>query len=142
MAAMRDFAQVNDFPFPYVLDEDAGDRAGLMARSARRTFFGFDRDMGLQYRGRLDASKTPPPPPPPPPSLAPDARRELLEAMRQVARTGQGPQEQVPRHWAARSKWREAAVGRGSSPEKRRLESGRSGGPATAAGLDRTPGAW
>jgi len=98
MAAMRDFAQVNDFPFPYVLDETQ-EIARAYGAVCTPDFFGFDRDMGLQYRGRLDASKT---------SLAPDARRELLEAMRQVARTGQGPQEQVP-SMGCSIKWREAA---------------------------------
>jgi hypothetical protein len=42
----------------------------------------------LQYRGRLDASGRHPAPP--------DARRELYEAMRLIAETGQGPREQVP----------------------------------------------
>jgi len=50
-------------------------------------FFGFDAGFGLQYRGRLDASGSRPAPP--------DARRELYEAMRQVAETGHGPAEQV-----------------------------------------------
>jgi hypothetical protein len=50
-------------------------------------FFGYDRDLGLQYRGRLDASKTSP---------VPDARRELYEAMTQVAETGRGPEHQTP----------------------------------------------
>jgi hypothetical protein len=50
-------------------------------------FFGFDADLGLQYRGRLDESKTTP---------VPNARRELYEAMMQVAKTGHGPREQTP----------------------------------------------
>ncbi len=49
-------------------------------------FFGYNADLGLQYRGRLDASRT---------TLVPDARRELVEAMRLVARTGHGPAEQL-----------------------------------------------
>ena len=51
-------------------------------------FFGFDAGLGLQYRGRLDASGKNPGPE--------DARRELFEAMRQVAETGHGPAEQTP----------------------------------------------
>jgi len=51
-------------------------------------FFGFNRDLALQYRGRLDESGAQP--------AAPDARRELFEAMKQVAETGQGPAEQTP----------------------------------------------
>ena len=51
-------------------------------------FFGFDAGLGLQYRGRLDASKK---------ETAPaDARRDLFEAMVEVARTGNGPREQIP----------------------------------------------
>jgi hypothetical protein len=42
--------------------------------------------MELQYRGRLDASRTAP---------VPNARRELFEAMSVIARTGQGPKEQI-----------------------------------------------
>ena len=44
-------------------------------------FFGFNADMQLQYGGRLDASRT---------TLVPDARRELFEAMSQIAKTKHG----------------------------------------------------
>ena len=50
-------------------------------------FFGFDRDRVLQYRGRLDASDRHP--------AAPDAKRELYEAMKQVVETGRAPDEQT-----------------------------------------------
>jgi hypothetical protein len=49
--------------------------------------FGFNANDELQYRGRLDASRTTP---------VADARRELFEAMKQVAETGHGPAEQMP----------------------------------------------
>ncbi len=49
-------------------------------------FFGCDADLGLQYRGRLDESRAQP---------VPGARRELFEAMLGVARTGNGPKEQI-----------------------------------------------
>ncbi len=45
-------------------------------------FFGFDADLELQYRGRLDASRT---------TLVPDARRELFEAMCQTAKMATWP---------------------------------------------------
>jgi hypothetical protein len=48
-------------------------------------FLRFNADMELQYRCRLDASRT---------MLVPDARRELFEAMCQIAETGKGPAEQ------------------------------------------------
>jgi len=50
-------------------------------------FFGFNAQDELQYRGRLNASRMQP---------TPNARRELFEAMKQVAETGGGPQEQLP----------------------------------------------
>jgi hypothetical protein len=50
-------------------------------------FFGFNAQDELQYRGRLDASRMTP---------IPNARRDLFEAMKQVAETGHGPQEQFP----------------------------------------------
>ena len=61
-------------------------------------FFGFDADLGLQYRGRLDASRV---------ELVPDVRRELFEAMQEVAATGRGPSEQVG-SMGCSIKWRAA----------------------------------
>ena len=51
-------------------------------------FFGFNSALELQYRGRLDASRKE--------AAAPDARRELFEAMQAVALSGHGPSEQIP----------------------------------------------
>lgn len=75
------------FPFPYLHDES---QAVAHAYGAVCTpdFFGFDRNLDLRYRGRLDASGRHPSPP--------DARRELFEAMRSVATTGTTPVEQWP----------------------------------------------
>ncbi len=64
-------------------------------------FFGYNSRLELQYRGRLDASGK---------ETAPaDARRELFEAMRLVAETGQGPSEQIPGIGCS-IKWREATL--------------------------------
>ena len=41
-------------------------------------------------------------------TLVPGARRELFEAMRQVAETGRGPEEQVP-SMGCSIKWKDAA---------------------------------
>ncbi|HEV8094978.1 MAG TPA: thioredoxin family protein, partial [Burkholderiales bacterium] len=49
-------------------------------------FFGFNTKLELQYRGRLDESRT---------SAVPNARRDLYEAMVGVARTGTGPKDQI-----------------------------------------------
>ena len=50
-------------------------------------FFGYNAAGKLQYRGRLDASGRQ--------SGPVDARRELFEAMVQIAQTGLGPRDQV-----------------------------------------------
>lgn len=96
--AMRAFAAEHRFPFPYLLDES---QAVARAYDAVCTpdFFGYDADLRLQYRGRLDESKT---------VVVPNARRELLEAMRQIAATGLGPVDQIP-SMGCSIKWRTAA---------------------------------
>ena len=84
---MKLFAARHGFTFPYLYDES---QAVARAYDAVCTpdFFGFDAGLGLQYRGRLDASKREAGPA--------DARRELYEAMMLVADTGRGPAEQIP----------------------------------------------
>ncbi|PTW60554.1 peroxiredoxin [Breoghania corrubedonensis] len=86
-ANMAAFAAEHGFPFPYLHDEDQ-----LVARAygavCTPDYFGFSGDRSLRYRGRLDDGRTGEP--------SPDAPRELLEAMRLVATTGEGPAEQVP----------------------------------------------
>ena len=84
--AMARLAQARDFPFPYLYDETQ-EVARAWGAACTPDFFGLDAGGGLQYRGRLDASGRAPAPP--------DARRELFEAMRQVAETGHGPADQV-----------------------------------------------
>lgn len=83
---MKVFARIHGFGFPYLYDES---QAVARAYDAVCTpdFFGFDAGLGLQYRGRLDASGRLPGPS--------DARRDLLEAMRLVAETGHGPADQI-----------------------------------------------
>lgn len=84
---MAEIAQALSFPFPYVLDETQ-QVAKAYGAVCTPDFFGFDASLRLQYRGRLDASRK---------EAAPDdARRELFEAMTQIALTGQGPREQIP----------------------------------------------
>jgi len=82
---MRRVAKAKGFPFPYVLDETQ-DTARAYGAVCTPDFFGFNANLELQYRGRLDASRK---------ETVPGARRELFEAMREVARSGQGPKEQV-----------------------------------------------
>ena len=94
---MAAVARDNGFTFPYVIDET---QEIARAYDARCTpdFYGFNADLELQYRGRLDASGREP--------AAPDARRELFEAMAQVAETGKGPAQQTASIGCS-IKWRE-----------------------------------
>lgn len=84
---MMRMAEQKGFPFPYLHDED---QSVARAYDAVCTpdFFGFNTAKGLQYRGRLDASRAMP--------VAEDLPRDLFDAMRLVAETGHGPREQVP----------------------------------------------
>lgn len=95
---MKTFAQEHGFTFPYLIDETQ-DVAKAYGAVCTPDFFGFNADLGLQYRGRLDASKK---------EAAPDTRRELLAAMTQVAETGEGPAEQIP-SMGCSIKWKAAA---------------------------------
>ncbi len=85
--SMKRLAGERGFPFPYLHDEDQK-VAHAYGAVCTPDFFGFNADLELQYRGRLDASGSRPGPQ--------DLRRELFEAMRDVAATGRGPQEQAP----------------------------------------------
>ena len=85
-ANMRRFAEAHRFGFPYLYDESQ-DVARAYDAACTPDFFGFNADLELQYRGRLDASRK---------EAAPaTVRRDLFEAMRQIAGTGQGPREQI-----------------------------------------------
>jgi peroxiredoxin len=83
---MKTVAQELKFPFPYLYDESQG-VAKAYGAVCTPDFFGYNKDLELQYRGRLDESRKDP---------VPDARRDLFEAMKQVAQTGQGPKDQIP----------------------------------------------
>jgi peroxiredoxin len=94
---MKAVAEREHFPFPYLIDETQ-EVARAYGAVCTPDFFGYNADLELQYRGRLDASRK---------EAAPaDARRDLFEAMAQVARTGRGPEEQVP-SMGCSIKWKE-----------------------------------
>ncbi len=84
---MQAFAERHGFPFPYLHDESQ-EVARAYDAACTPDFFGFDADLGLQFRGRLDAAGRNPRPE--------GMRRELVEAMLQIAETGHGPEDQVP----------------------------------------------
>ena len=94
---MKVFAREHGFTFPYLFDKQQTVAAAYNA-VCTPDFFGFNAELELQYRGRLDESKTSP---------VPDARRELFEAMMQVVETGKGPEEQVA-SMGCSIKWRAA----------------------------------
>lgn len=84
---MQDLARERGFSFPYLYDESQ-QVARAFDAACTPDFFGFNAALELQYRGRLDASRKQAGPA--------DLRRDLFEAMKQVAETGRGPAEQTP----------------------------------------------
>ncbi len=96
-ANMKAAAQRWRFGFPYVQDETQ-EVARAYGAVCTPDFFGFDRDLTLAYRGRLDASGRSP---------APGAARELFEAMSAVARGEPAPTTQHPSIGCS-IKWRRA----------------------------------
>lgn len=96
---MKAFAARHGFTFPYLYDE-AQDVAHAYDAVCTPDFYGFDADLGLQYRGRLDASRKEAGPA--------DLRRDLYLAMKQVVETGNGPAEQIPSTGCS-IKWKDAA---------------------------------
>ena len=86
-ANMAQVAAEFDFPFPYLLDADQS-VAKAFGAVCTPDFFGYNADLGLQYRGRFDASRK---------ETAPEgARRDLFEGMLEVIETGKGPVQQIP----------------------------------------------
>lgn len=83
---MKAEAEKHGFTFPYLYDQTQN-VARAYGAECTPDFFGYNADGELQYRGRLDASGRVAGPP--------DAKRELLEAMKLIARTGNGPEHQV-----------------------------------------------
>lgn len=84
---MRKVAKECGFPFPYLWDETQ-EVARAYGAICTPDFFGYNGKLELQYRGRLDASRKE--------TAPPDARRDLFEAMKQIAETDRGPREQIP----------------------------------------------
>jgi peroxiredoxin len=94
---LKSRAEEKAYPMPYLFDEtqEVAQRFGAVCTP---DFFGFNADGYLQYRGRLDESRK---------EAVPDARRELFEGMKQVAQTGEGPEDQIP-SMGCSIKWKEA----------------------------------
>lgn len=82
---MATFATAHGFDFPYLIDETQ-EVARAYGAVCTPDFFGLNREGRLQYRGRLDDARM---------GDASDRVPELLNAMRQVAKTGEGPRDQT-----------------------------------------------
>ena len=84
---MIEFAKKNQFSFPYLSDETQ-EIAKTYDAVCTPDFFGYNKNLELQYRGRLRELK----------NLIPvrSGESDLLKAMKQIAETGKGPESQIP----------------------------------------------
>ena len=84
---MIKFAEKNQFNFPYLNDETQ-EIARTYDAVCTPDFFGYNKNLELQYRGRLRELK----------NLVPvrDGESDLLKAMKQISETGKGPEQQTP----------------------------------------------
>ena len=89
------FIDRHHIPFPYLIDETQ-QVAKTDEAVCTPDFFGLNTHAKLHYRGRLDDAKM---------GSADKRRPELLEAMIRVAKTGQGPEHQIP-SMGCSIKWR------------------------------------
>ena len=83
---MQRVADEMAYPFPYLVDptQQVAQAYGAVCTP---DFFGYNAHLELQYRGRLDESGRQ--------VQTGEVRRDLFLAMRQVAATGRGPEQQV-----------------------------------------------
>ena len=84
---MIKFSKEHNFSFPYLIDETQ-DIAKNYGAVCTPDFFGYNNNLELQYRGRIRELK----------DLKPvtSGDSELYKAMKQIAETGKGPNNQIP----------------------------------------------
>ena len=84
---MIEFAKKNQFNFPYLVDETQ-EIARTYDAVCTPDFFGYNKNLELQYRGRLRELK----------NLVQvrEGESDLFTAMKQIAETGKGPENQTP----------------------------------------------
>ena len=84
---MIEFAKKNEFSFPYLIDETQ-EIAKAYDAVCTPDFFGYNKDLELQYRGRSRELK----------NLIPirNGKSDLYKAMKQIAETNYGPKDQIP----------------------------------------------
>jgi hypothetical protein len=83
---MKKFSKENNFTFPYLYDETQ-EVAKAFGAVCTPDFFGYNKSLELQYRGRLDNA-----------GISGEAlkNKELLNAFHQIIKIGKGPEEQKP----------------------------------------------
>ncbi len=84
---MIEFSKENKFNFPYAIDETQ-EIAKKYDAVCTPDFFGYNKDLELQYRGRIRELK----------ELKPvrSGESDLYKAMKQISETGKGPESQIP----------------------------------------------
>ncbi len=84
---MIEFAKNHNFNFPYLFDETQ-EIAKKYGAVCTPDFFGYNKNLELQYRGRIRELK----------DLKPvtTGDSDLLQAMKKVFETGNGPKNQIP----------------------------------------------
>ena len=84
---MVKFSKNNNFNFPYLFDETQ-EIAKKYDAVCTPDFFGYNKNLELQYRGRMRELK----------DLKPvvDGDSDLYKAMKLISETGNGPKDQIP----------------------------------------------
>ena len=84
---MVKFSEINNFNFPY-LHDDTQNIAKKFNAVCTPDFFGYNKNLELQYRGRIREIR----------DLKPlrDGDSELLNAMIEISKSGKGPDNQIP----------------------------------------------
>ncbi|MAS83171.1 MAG: thioredoxin family protein [Legionellales bacterium] len=84
---MKKISEKYNYPFPYLFDETQ-EVAKTYDAVCTPDFFGYNKSLELQYRGRFDETGMT--------SSKNESNHDLLEAMIMVAKTSKGPQKQIP----------------------------------------------
>ncbi len=84
---MIKFSETHNFTFPYLFDETQ-EIARKYNAVCTPDFFGYNKNLELQYRGRIRELK----------DLKPleDGDSDLYKAMKDISETGNGPKNQIP----------------------------------------------
>ena len=81
------FSKSNNFSFPYLFDETQ-DVAKNYGAVCTPDFFGYNKNLELQYRGRIRKLKNL--------KAIREEDSDLRMAMKQIAKSGKGPNKQIP----------------------------------------------